>query len=248
VQSAAFAVSGDRAVVAPVAGSGDDRPLRCASVLKPLLFWVAGDAFAGRDAWAAAASDAVALSANEPTIELWERLGGEELLSRLAAATGLRWPLEPGGPRSFGRVLVTATQVAAGYAELGLAAQRGDEPAARLLGWMRLVPERQTFGARAAAAAALGVAAEAVAVKCGWFLDHDEARLRTHAVTVCELADGSLRGSAVLTAVAVPDGLHDVYAREYVHGDEVLHHHRELAGQAVVAGTRAALGVDLGVG
>jgi hypothetical protein len=67
--------------------------------------------------------------------------------------------------------------------------------------------------------------------------------VRTHAVTVCELGDGSVRGSAVLTALPAPAGLHAQYAREYVHGDEVLHHHWELAGDAVVEGTRGALEV-----
>jgi hypothetical protein len=241
VQVAGFAVAGERALVAPGPGSDDGLPLRCASVLKPLLFWAAVDAFADREAWAAAARPAVVCSANAPAVQLWERLGGRELLSRLAARSGGSWPLEPGGARSFGRVLVTAPQVAGAYAQLALAARRGDEPAAQLLEWMRRVPERQTFGARRAAARALAVGEDGVAVKCGWFLDTDEAALRTHAVTVCESADGSLRGSAVLTAVEAPAGLHAAYAREYVHGDEVLHHHWELAGDAVVEGTRAAL-------
>jgi hypothetical protein len=47
----------------------------------------------------------------------------------------------------------------------------------------------------------------------------------------------------VLTALPAPAGLHAQYAREYVHGDEVLHHHWELAGDAVVEGTRGALEV-----
>ncbi len=246
MQSAALAVAGGRIEVAPGAGSADDPPLRCASLLKPLLFWVAADAFDGREAWAAAASQAVVVSANAPMVALWERLGAQELLGRLAAATGHEWPLEPGGARSFGRVLVTAAQVAGAYAELAAAAaQRGDEPAARLLAWMRLVPERQTFGARRAAAAALGVAEGAVAVKCGWFLDEDDGVLRTHAVTVTQLGEGSVRGSVVLTALAAPDGLPAEYAREYVHGDEVLRHHWELAADAIAAGTRAALGAPM---
>jgi hypothetical protein len=249
VQAAAFAVADGAPVVVPWSepGCAGER-LRCASLLKPLLFWVAADAFAGRDAWAAAASQAVLVSANDPMVALWERLGAPELLGRLAAVTGCEWPLEPGGPRSFGRVLVTAAQVAAAYAELGAAAQREDERAAQVLAWMRRVPDRQAFGARRAAAAALGVGEEAVAVKTGWFLDHDERSLRTHAVTIAALPGGTLRGSAVLTALPAPDGLPAQYAREYVHGDEVLHHHRALAGDAIVAATHAALEVDPGAG
>jgi hypothetical protein len=242
VRSAAFAVAGDGVVVTPVTGCDGGGRLRCASLLKPLLFWVGGDAFADDAAWAAAASAAVSVSANAPTVALWERLGGEELVARLAALTGDDWPLESGGARSFGRVLVTAPQVARAYAALARAAREGEDPrAARLLGWMRRVPERQTFGARAAAAAALGVDPAVVGVKCGWFLDADESFLRTHAVTVAALGDGTWRGSVVLTALPAPAGLHERYAREYVEGDEVLHHHDALARELVVAETRAVL-------
>jgi hypothetical protein len=238
--AAAFVVAGDGVAVTPTVGGV---PLRCASLLKPLLFWVAADAFADAAAWQAAASPAVTVSANAPTVALWERVGARELLARLAAVTGDDWPLEPGGARGFGRVLVTAPQVARAYAALAAAgACAGDERAERVLAWMRAVPERQTFGARAAAAGALCVPESEVAVKCGWFLDADEPFVRTHAATITALDDGTLRGSVVLTAVPAPDGLHERYAREYVEGDEVLHHHRALAGDLIVAETRAALG------
>jgi hypothetical protein len=236
-------VAGDGVVVTPLAGCDGGGRLRCASLLKPLLFWGAADAFSDDAAWSAAAAPAVTVSANAPTVALWERLGADDLLARLAALTGDEWPLEPGGARSFGRVLVTAPQVARAYAALARAARDGDERAARLLGWMRRVPVRQTFGARVAVVAALGVDEAAVGVKCGWFLDADEPFVRTHAVTVAALGDGTLRGSVVLTAVAAPEGLHERYAREYVEGDEVLHHHRALAGDLIVAQTRAVLAV-----
>lgn len=231
-------MAGDDLVVSPVVAGAR---LRCASLLKPLLFWVGADAFADEASWEAAAAPAVTVSANPPTIALWELVGGDELLARMAALTGDAWPLDPGGRRSFGRVLVTAPQVARAYAALAQAARDGDQRAARLLGWMRRVPERQTFGARAAAADALGVGEDAVAVKTGWFFDDDESRVRTHAVTVSETGDGTLRGSAVLTAVPAPEGLHERYARDYVEGDELLPTHRALAGDLIAAATYAAL-------
>jgi hypothetical protein len=242
VQSAAFVVRDGQARIATAPGPAE--PLRCASLLKPLLFWAGAGAgvFAGRDAWARDASAAVARSANDPTVALWDACGGQRLLARLAERTQRSWTLEPGGARSFGRVLITAADAAAGYAALARAARSGgDDDAAHLLAWMRSVPERQTFGARRAAAEQLGVPAGAVAVKCGWFCAEDETWLRTHAVTVTDTPDGCVRGSAVLTAIDAPAALRAPYAEAYVDGDEVLDHHWELAADTIATATRAAL-------
>ncbi|HUR83707.1 MAG TPA: hypothetical protein VMY78_00045 [Solirubrobacteraceae bacterium] len=240
VESAAFAVSDGGAVeVRRVSGTGER--LRCASVLKALLFWVGAGSFANPGEWARAAGPAVTVSANDETVALWDACGGPQLLAELSARTGREWPLDGEGARSFGRVLAGAEDVAAGYAALVRAARLGDDVAARVLAWMREVPERQTFGARRAAAAALGVPEAAVAMKSGWFVAGDETRLRTHAVTVAELADGRVLGSAVLTAVEAPEALRAAYAQAYVHGDEVLHHHRDLAGEIIARETCAAL-------
>jgi hypothetical protein len=103
------------------------------------------------------------------------------------------------------------------------------------------VPERQTFGARRAAAEQLGVPAAAVAVKCGWFCAEDETRLRTHAVTLTDTPGDDTRGSVVLTAIDAPAAVRAAYAQAYVHGDEVLHHHWKLAADTVAAATRDAL-------
>jgi hypothetical protein len=121
VQSAAFVVRDGRVRIAVAPGGTE--PLRCASLLKPLLFWAGADAgvFADRDGWARDAAAAVARSANDPTVALWEACGGERLLARLAERTRRSWTLEPGGARSFGRVLITAADAAAGYAALARA-------------------------------------------------------------------------------------------------------------------------------
>jgi hypothetical protein len=242
VQSAAFVVRDGRVRIAVAPGSAE--PLRCASLLKPLLFWAGADAgvFADRDGWARDAAAAVVRSANDPTVALWDACGGERLLARLAERTRRSWTLEPGGARSFGRVLITAADAAAGYAALARAARSGgDDVAAHLLAWMRSVPERQTFGARRAAAEQLGVPAAAVAVKCGWFCAQDETWLRTHAVTVTDTPDGCVRGSVVLTATEAPAALRAAYAEAYVDGDEVLDHHWELAAGSIATATGAAL-------
>jgi hypothetical protein len=244
VQTAAFVVRGDR--VRMTAAPGETGRLRCASLLKPLLFWAGAGAgagvFADHDAWAAAASAAVVRSANDPTVGLWNACGADRLLALLAERTRRSWTVEPGGSRGFGRVLITATDAAAGYAALALAARNGgDGVAPQLLEWMRCVPERQTFGARRAAAEQLGVPAAAVAVKCGWFCAEDETRLRTHAVTLTDTPGGDTRGSVVLTAIDAPAAVRAAYAQAYVHGDEVLHHHWKLAADTVAAATRDAL-------
>lgn len=221
-----------------------DRSLRCASVLKPLYFWAAACLPAFRsdlDAWAALAEPAVSLSANDPTVHLWDTIGPDALLDAIAGLTGVRWQNDPTAERSFGRVLVRAGELAHAYAALAAAARDGDAAVAgRLLTWMQAVPERQTFGARAAFAQRLGVPPSAVSVKTGWFVDADETALRTHAVTVTVLPDGTVRGTAVLTALPVDDALRNEYAATYVQGDEVLHLHWDHAA-GTIAETTASL-------
>jgi hypothetical protein len=99
--------------------------LVCASVLKPLVFWAAAQCrpydndSAG---WAALAEPAVVMSDNDATVAAWTSVGGERMLDTLAGLTGVRWPLEPGGSRSFGRVLIRADEVAQSYAALAMRA------------------------------------------------------------------------------------------------------------------------------
>jgi hypothetical protein len=242
VDVAGFSVSDGQTVVTGAAAGGAQR-MRCASVLKPLLFWIGADlgAFAHRGDWARDAQPAVVLSANDPAVALWRTYGAMALLTGLAARTGRTWPLEPGGARSFGRVLISAEDLAVAYAALALAGEQGDDVAAQLLDWMRAVPERQTFGARSAAAGLLAVPGMAVGVKSGWFCDPDETRLRTHAVTVTGMPDGSAVGSAVLSAVDAAPAQRRAYTEAYRTGDEVLAYHWELASGHIFRETQAAL-------
>jgi hypothetical protein len=196
--------------------SPDGAHWRCASLLKPLLFWVAADALP-RARWVALARPAVTLSANAPTVVLWEALGASWLLDALAERTGVRWALEPGGRRAFGRVLVNAGEVARAYAALA-----ADPGAAEVVSWMREVPGEQTFGVRWE---------PDVAVKAGWFLDRDETALRTHVVAFADAA----RGVVVLSRVPVPEAVRSEYAERYREGSEVLALHERYAG-AVLRG------------
>jgi hypothetical protein len=223
---------------------GDDERLRCASALKPLLFWAAAglapyDTAPGD--WERLAREAITVSANDPTAHVWEACGAEALLDALARLTAVRLPLEAGGTRSFGRVLITADDVARSYAPL---AASGHTAAALVRRWMLDVPDRQTFGVRPLVARRLGVAASEVAVKSGWFCDTDEQRIRTHVVTMTATAAGVV-GTVVLTAVPAGEDVRRAYSALYRDGDEVLGLHEQHAGTTVRTATEQAAGTAL---
>ncbi len=205
------------------------------------MFWAAAGLapYAGAPAeWQRLARDGVAVSANAPTAEVWGACGAETLLGALARRTAVRLALEAGGTRSFGRVLVTADDVARCYACLAAA---GDSAAGLVRGWMRDVPERQTFGVRRPVARALGAAAAQVAVKSGWFCDAGEERIRTHVVTLTPTAAG-LVGTVVLTALPASVAVRRAYTAAYRFGDEVLGVHEQHAGPTVRAASERAAG------
>jgi len=222
----------------------DRRRYRSASVLKPLLFWAAAgqDPYRwDRQGWADQARPAVTVGDAAATAAMCDTVGHTVLLDRVAALTGVPWHVETGGVRHFVRVLVTADELVACYAQLATAAGDGDEAAADVLAWMRQVPEPHTFGARAAAAAELDTDPDAVAVTCGWLAHPDETVLRTHAVTVARSDDGVEHITAVLTAVPLPAAAHTAYGRAYADGQDVTGVHEAFAGPSVRAGTIAAL-------
>ncbi len=221
-----------------------DALIRCASLLKPLYFWAAATLPGlsdDRETWARLAEPAVTVSANDPTVSLWNSCGPDALLDGIARLTGQRWSSDPTADRTFGRVMVCADGVARAYAALAVAARADNAVAGRLLAWMRRVPDRQTFGARVAAVERLAAAPPDVAVKAGWFVDADETALRTHAVTVTVAPDGTVHGTAVLTAIPVSAAVRAGYAATYVHGEEVLPIHWEHAAETVGRTTAALL-------
>lgn len=206
-----------------------------ASVLKPLLCWAAADLvpFADRpDEWAALAEPAITASDNAATATIWTRAGGGALLAWLDERIGATWHTEPGGEHPSLRVMVTADELAHGYARL--AADRSD-PAVQVQRWMRAVRPDQTFGLRAVAAAALGVDEGAVGVKCGWFGGE-----RAHAVVLIEVQRRTL-GAVVMTH-STPDAAARAAAHAASSDDARLAAlHDALAGDAIRSGVRRAL-------
>ena len=188
---AAFSV-GDVGVVTVEVQAGGR--VRSASVVKPLLVWVAADigGFArDRQAWEAHARPAITTSDNDATAAVWSRAGADRLLATLGQRTGVAWQPEGTGEHPSLRLMVTAAELAQGYAVL--AADPGD--AARdVRRWLREVRSEQTFGLRAVAAEAAGAAEADVGIKCGWF-----AGERVHAVALVSLTDRVV-GGAVTTS------------------------------------------------
>ncbi|HEX2848958.1 MAG TPA: serine hydrolase [Acidimicrobiales bacterium] len=210
-------------------------PVRAASVIKPLLAWVAGDmAIAVRDdhAWRALSARAVTISDNAATAELWARYGAEELLASLNRRIGTDWMIDGDGEHPALRIMVTAGGLARAFA--ALASDRTDV-GREVRQWMRDVPPEQTFGVRRVAGDALGVAACEVGVKCGWFGGE-----RAHAVVLVETASGTV-GSAVITSTA-PDEATRASLHAAIGDDMKLAAvHDALAGAQIRAATRRAL-------
>jgi hypothetical protein len=244
VQAASFVIRSDE-ISARFVIDGRHERMRCASVLKPLVFWAAGalpPLASAQDRWERLARAAVTVSGNDQTVEAWEACGGFAILDCLGEKTGVRLPLEAGGRRAFGRVLITAGDVARGYG--ALAASR-EANARRLLGWMLDVPDHQTFGVRPVVGRELGVSAASVAVKCGWFCDADEERIRTHVVTVTS-TPAAIVGTVVLSAFPMDEASRRAYTAAYRSGDEVLSWHERHAGETVRVATEEAVAAALG--
>jgi len=218
-----------------------ERRFRCASVLKPLMFWAAATLEPLADdpgRWHALAEPAIVTSENDPMIEVWSRCGAAALLARLAELSGIAWSVEPGGVRPFGRVLIRADELALAYQALAGRAAAGEASAETIVAHMRHVNAEQTFGARSAVARERAIAESAIAVKSGWFCDVDETSMRTHTVTISDASSGGTVVTAVLTAVRLDDATRAHYAQRYRSGQEVLGLHERMAGALVREATR----------
>jgi hypothetical protein len=191
--------------------------LRCASVLKPLIVWVAGG---GRTD---DGEQAIRFSDNAATNRIWHAGPPPRLLDRLAGATGVRWRTAGADPDWFGGVEVSATELVTAYGALAR-----DPGAARVVNWMRAVAPEQAFGIPDAVAETLGVPAASVAVKAGWIGHADETVLRTHAVAVAERG-GETVVVAALTALPYTAD-RDRYQQDLRAGRPVIDVHEALAG------------------
>jgi hypothetical protein len=213
---------------------------RCASLLKPLLFWAAAEVGClGKD-WERLARLATTYSANEPTVKLWQEVEPRQLLGVLYELSGVDW--SAGAPQSFGRVLVRADEVAWAYGQLLAAASGGSTSASKLLAWMNEVPERQSFGIRVAAALTTGADPSAIAIKCGWDCNfEEEASLRTHALALVPLAPEETIAVAVLTSLPLTRPERLDYAASYANAEVLLDWHWERAARVLAAAVRDAL-------
>jgi hypothetical protein len=181
--------------------------MRGASVLKPLLFWVAAELrpFAtDRQAWTEIARPAIVRSDNDATAELWSRVGEDRLLTEVEARAGVAWTTGGVGEHPSLRVMVTAGELAGAYAAL---ASDNGVAAIQVRRWMREVPSDQAFGLRRIASDVLEVEEDVVGVKCGWF-----GLERAHAVVLVEVEDRIL-GAAVTTELR-PDASRRAVARQ----------------------------------
>jgi hypothetical protein len=210
---------------------------RSASVVKPLLFWVGAGAepfTTDRVAWEAIARPAVTVSDNDATAVLWSRVGEQRLLADLEDRVGVRWSTDGDGEHPALRIMVTAGELARGYAAF---ASDESREAVLLRRWMGEVPTVQTFGVRRLASETLHTPEASVGVKGGWF-----GLERAHAVVLVELPERTL-GAAVTTVHSVDA---DGHARvRQLSGDVtgLALAHDEIAGASIRSATRRALQV-----
>ncbi|GAA4104066.1 hypothetical protein [Nonomuraea soli] len=201
--------------------------LRCASLLKPLYAWTAERG----DGWATAAQPAVVDSCNDHTRTLWLGTGPRVVLGRIADRTGVRWT--PPVEERFGSVEVTADEVVTAYCALAAAGWFGDRDAQAIVTWM--AEAGQDFGVRA-------LFPGQIAVKCGWYGGADETWLRTHAVTVDRLPDGTSRVICVLTALPyLGERERAEYRAALDGGGSVDGEHERICGEVVRALVRATI-------
>src|SRR5690348_6712082 len=100
-QRAGFLIRPGRPAV--IVGEDHRDRLRCASVLKPLLFWAARSLPPFRDdpdRWRRLAEPAVTVSDNAATVEAWRACGGRSLLRELSTMSSVTLAAQPGGARS----------------------------------------------------------------------------------------------------------------------------------------------------
>lgn len=189
--------------------------------------------------WEKSAQSAVVKSSNQATSLVWDACGKCEILQELTKLTNLPW-LEQDSAASWGVVKINAYVVAISYSKMF--GQISDDLAAqKIYTWMQGVVPSQTFGLKGVVGERFELNPSKVAVKCGWFLDEDETRMRTHAVTATKLSSGEIVGTVVLTAFETENQMRRTYKDIYSRGDAVISLHEELAGSALRTETKRML-------
>lgn len=167
------------------------RPVRCASLLKPLIAWLTP---ARTDGWAELAAAAVTRSDNAATDELTAARGGVDALrTTLGRATGVTLP----AAATWGRFPVTGQAVARMYQ--ALLRSRSPE-AVRVRALMRATVTDQRLGADTWADLT-GQPVDQLGVKAGWDLTSG-GDLLTHVVVL-----GPVRSVVVLTSTPADGSL-----------------------------------------
>lgn len=213
---------------------------RSASILKPLLAWVAFDAYQSRGKvfeWMRAAAAAILVSENRGACEMWETAGGTgTVLHAIADRTGVTFRTDGSEHRdptalAFGRVLVNARELATAYTALVHAAER-ERPAGLVLDWMRSTLPSQRFQATPRFSRD--------PVKAGWSTAVDETLLRTHAVRVGIGANGDRRVGVALTALPFSHSSKSDYIQRCERGEDAFDVNMAVAGSLIQAGMSLA--------
>lgn len=215
--------------------------LACASLLKPLYMWSAAHLEPYKyeeEKWLKLAEQATTTSSNNATNAIWDSLGAATILHKLNELTQAEYTTS--SSLTYGSVEVNSTMVAHSYASL-LMASAHDTPAAKIVAWMKQVKSDQTFGLRDEIDIFYSGLLIGVGVKCGWYVDQADCRLRTHAVIFAELDASTTLGFVILTSVLVTRCIVNDYLSEYETGQEVLGIHEKISGKLLREELRALL-------
>lgn len=207
--------------------------LGCASLLKPLYLWSAAHSkpFQYQDAdWASLTQQAITASSNEAINKIWKECGALPILSQLTNLTGVDFGQTP--IKSWGSLKIDADMVARAYGAM-LTATAENNSAGHVLALMKQVKPSQTFLLANIVNRYCPEQFKDIGIKCGWYVDPEQCRLRAHAVVMVELGNEKVFGFVILTSVLVGKELVSSYLKTYDKGEEVLAIHEAIAGNLI---------------
>ena len=205
--------------------------LGCASLLKPLYLWSAAhsEPFQYQD-WASLTRQAITVSSNEAMNKIWKECGALPILSQLTNLTSVDFGQT--AIKSWGSLMIDADMVARAYGAL-LTATKDDNSAAQMVALLKQVKSNQTFLLADVVKRYYPKQFENIGIKCGWYVDPEQCRLRAHAVVIVERGNEKVFGFVILTSVLVGKELVSSYLKTYDKGEEVLAIHEAIAGNLI---------------
>lgn len=222
----------------PVGHDWENTAFRAASILKPIIAWISRITphyINNPLAWATDAAGAILVSNNASTNALCDNVGGVTQLLKLindTAGTHLKTDGTELTAATFGRILITASDVTHLYHKLATAAQHNDPAAQAILTWMSQTLPSQRFGATPTG--------NYDPVKCGWDINSDETLLRTHAVRIHQKGT-NIQVAAVLTALRLSSDITpDAYINLYTTGYDVSYINNSIASATIAEGMLVA--------